>query len=152
MYEFGMRAYCRALAFECLCETRWTEAKSMRLANREIVIYSGHAEDTAPHRKQQSRSQNRSLFHQRYLCKDSNQIGKCYSSRCHAPTNDAEEESKNGFFARLQTVIADRKAKGSSQTREGQEWNGAHKPRWPTKEICWAFQKESGKLDCKTAS
>ena len=63
-------------------------------------------------------------------------LGNVTVVECHAPTNDAEEKSNNDFFARLQTVIADRKVKGGSKNSEGQEWNGAHKPRWPTKDIC----------------
>lgn len=34
-----------------LCETRWLEAVWMRLTSREMVLYSGHTEDCAPHRE-----------------------------------------------------------------------------------------------------
>ena len=55
MYETGKTAQIAAemrlykLAVFGLCETRWTRSAQIRLATGETLIYSGHAEEDAPH-------------------------------------------------------------------------------------------------------
>ena len=55
MYEAGKTAQVAAemrrfnLALLGLCETRWTQSGQLRLTTGEIILYSGHEEDDAPH-------------------------------------------------------------------------------------------------------
>ena len=55
MYEAGKTAQVAAemrrfnLALLGLCETRWIQSGRLRLTTGEIVLYSGHEEDDAPH-------------------------------------------------------------------------------------------------------
>ena len=55
MYEAGKTAQVAAemrrfnLALLGLGETRWTQSGQLRLTTGEIILYSGHEEDDAPH-------------------------------------------------------------------------------------------------------
>ena len=55
MYEAGKTAQVATemrrfnLALLGLCETRWTQSGQLRLTTGEIILYSGHEEDDAPH-------------------------------------------------------------------------------------------------------
>ena len=55
MYKAGKTAQVAAeirrfnLALLGLCETRWTQSGRLRLTTGEIILYSGHEEDDAPH-------------------------------------------------------------------------------------------------------
>ena len=37
------------LAVLGLCETRWTQSGQLRLTTGELILYSGHEEEDAPH-------------------------------------------------------------------------------------------------------
>ena len=55
MYEAGKTAQVTAemrrfnLAVLGLCETRWTQSGQLRLTTGELILYSGHEEEDAPH-------------------------------------------------------------------------------------------------------
>ena len=55
MYEAGKTAQVASemrrfnLSLLGLCETRWTQSGRLRLTTGEIILYSGHEEDDAPH-------------------------------------------------------------------------------------------------------
>ncbi|XP_078574162.1 uncharacterized protein LOC144860669 [Branchiostoma floridae x Branchiostoma japonicum] len=130
MYETGrtaqvakeMRSY--NISLLGLSETRWLQAGQLRLATGEMLLYSGHTEDGAPHTEgvamMLSQEAQRALIGwepvnsliitAKFATKKNNI--NLNVIQCYAPTNnDAEEERKDDFYQRLQAVLDKRRNK-----------------------------------------
>ena len=115
MYEAGKTAQVTTemrrfnLAVLGLCETRWTQSGQLRLTTGELILYSGHEEEDAPH------SEGVGLLLRKEVHKaligweerGSRIITACFKTKnkkikmnivqCYAPTNDKTDEPKEEF-------------------------------------------------------
>ena len=106
-----------------LCETRWLQAGQMRLTSGEMILYSGHTDDGAPHTEgvalmlapEAQRSligwepvNSRIITAQFATQKDNIKLNII---QCYAPTNDAIEDKKDDFYDQLQSVLDRQRAK-----------------------------------------
>ncbi|VDP52865.1 unnamed protein product [Schistosoma margrebowiei] len=123
MWEIGktsqitmeMRRY--NLAVLGISETHWTQAGQKRLATGEILLHPGHEEDNAPHTQgvalMLSKVARDALVgwesHGSRIIKTSFKIKKegilMNIIQCYAPTNDSNDDIKDQFYERLQSVI-----------------------------------------------
>ena len=76
-----------------ISEARWTQAGQTRLMSGEMLLYSGHEEENAPHTEDVALLLSQSA--QRAL----NVI------QWYAPTNNHKEETKDDFYNRLQNIL-----------------------------------------------
>ena len=100
-----------------LCETRWNQSGKRRLATGEIILYSGHEEEDAPHTEGVAFMLNKDA--QKALigweAKGSRLITATFKTSQkkinmnlilgYAPTNNSPDESKNDFYEQLETVL-----------------------------------------------
>ena len=97
-----------------LCETRWNGCGRTRLASGDTIIYSGQDEDQqhqygvallmTPEAKQALLSWT--PVSSRILTARFNSKGrKVFVIQCYAPTNTADDEVKDEFYEKLQSVI-----------------------------------------------
>ncbi|CAH8498299.1 unnamed protein product, partial [Schistosoma bovis] len=110
-----MRRY--NLAVLGISETHWTQAGQKRLATGEMLLYSGHEEDNAPHTQgvalMLSKVARSALVgwesHGSRIIKASFKTKKegiiMNIIQCYAPTNDRNDDIKDQFYERLQSVI-----------------------------------------------
>ncbi|CAH8633484.1 unnamed protein product [Schistosoma curassoni] len=110
-----MRRY--NLAVLGISETHWTQAGQKRLATGEMLLYSGHEEDNAPHTQgvalMLSKVARNALVgwesHGSRIIKASFKTKKegilMNIIQCYAPTNDSNDDIKDQFYERLQSVI-----------------------------------------------
>ena len=120
LYETGKSAQvCREmhkfnLKILGLCETRWNGCGRTRLASGDTIIYSGQDEDQqhqygvallmTPEAKQALLSWT--PVSSRILTARFNSKGrKVFVIQCYAPTNTADDEVKDEFYEKLQSVI-----------------------------------------------
>ena len=100
-----------------LSETRWTQSGQMRLGTGEMLLYSGHMEDGAPHTEgvglmlgQEAQraligweAVNSRIITAKFMTKKKKI--RLNIIQGYAPTNDAEDEKKEDFYQQLQDVI-----------------------------------------------
>ncbi|VDP46372.1 unnamed protein product [Schistosoma margrebowiei] len=82
-------------------ETHWTQVGQQRLTSGKLLLYSGHEEENAPHTQGES--------HGPRIIKASFKTKKEGISiniiQCYVPTNDYNEDAKDQFYDRLQSII-----------------------------------------------
>ncbi|VDO98078.1 unnamed protein product [Schistosoma curassoni] len=110
-----MRRY--NLAVLGIRETHWTQAVQQRLNTGEVPLYSGHEEDNAPHIQgvalMLSKVARNALIgwesHGPGIIKTSFKTKKEGITKniiqCYAPINDSNDDIKDQFYERLQSII-----------------------------------------------
>ncbi|VDP57801.1 unnamed protein product [Schistosoma curassoni] len=100
-----------------ISETHWTHVEQQRIAQGELLLYSGHEEENDPHTlgvalmlfKQAQNGLIRWEFHEPRFIKASFKTKKEGISmnviQCYAPTKDYSEDVKHQFYDRLQLIV-----------------------------------------------
>lgn len=100
-----------------ISKSRWVQSGQKRLISGEMILFSGHEEEDAPHTEgvalMLSRSTQKALIGWeshgpriiRAVFRPKQKKGKLKIVQCHAPTNDSDVEDKCEFYDRLQSVL-----------------------------------------------
>jgi hypothetical protein len=123
MYETGKTAQVAAEMRNCnltvlgISESRWTGSGQKRLTSGEMLLYSGHEEENAPHTQgvalMLSKTAQGALVgweaHGPRIVKATFRTKKRRINmdiiQAYAPTNDSEDQTKEDFYSRLWTII-----------------------------------------------
>jgi exonuclease III len=123
MFETGKTAQVAAemrnynISILGISESRWTDSGQKRLATGEILLFSGHKQENAPHTQgvafMLSKAAQKALIgweaHGPRLITASFKTKKKRINmnivQCYAPTNDSDKDAKEDFYSRLQTII-----------------------------------------------
>ena len=126
MYETGktaqvateMRNY--RLSILGISESRWSGSGQRRLITGELLLFSGHGQENAPHTQgvalMLSRTTQRALIgwegHGPRIITATFRTNERRINmdviQCYAPTNDSDDQDKEEFYSRLLTIIQDR--------------------------------------------
>ncbi|VDP20023.1 unnamed protein product [Schistosoma margrebowiei] len=110
-----MRGYNSAIPG--ISETHWTQAGQKRLATGEMLLYSGHEESNDPHTQGVALMLSKVARNVLVGCEShgSRIIKASFKTKkegilmniiqCYAPTNDSNDDIKDQFYERLQSVI-----------------------------------------------
>ncbi|VDP88003.1 unnamed protein product, partial [Schistosoma mattheei] len=100
-----------------ISETHWTQVEQQRLASWDLLLYSGHEEENAPHTqgvalmpyKQAQNAFIRWESHEPRVIKASFKTKKegipMNVIQSYGPTNEYNEDVKNQFYDRLQSTV-----------------------------------------------
>ncbi|VDO67709.1 unnamed protein product [Schistosoma mattheei] len=100
-----------------ITETYWTKVGQRLLASGELLLYSGDEEENAPHTQGVAfmlfkQAQNALIgweSHRSRIIKTSFKTKKegisMYIIQCYALTNDYNEDAKDQFYDRLQSIV-----------------------------------------------
>ncbi|VDO78318.1 unnamed protein product [Schistosoma margrebowiei] len=100
-----------------ISETHWTQAGQQKLNTGKMLLYSGHEEENAPHSHgvalMLSKVARNALVgwesHRSRIIKPSFKTKKeriiMNIIQCYAPTNDSNDDIKDQFYERLQSII-----------------------------------------------
>ena len=129
MYESGKTAQIATemrnynLTILGISEARWTGSGQKRLASGELLLFSGHEKEDAPHTQgvalMLSKTAQRALIGweahgPRFLVanfRTKKQNINLDVIQCYAPTNESEEEEKDDFYERLLALVQARPRK-----------------------------------------
>ncbi|VDP35100.1 unnamed protein product [Schistosoma margrebowiei] len=116
-----------------ISETHWTQVGQQRLTSEELLLYSGHEEENAPHTqgvalmlsKQAQNALTGWESHGPRIIKASFKTKKegipMNIIQCYAPTSDYNEDAKDQFYNRLQSIIEKSSLAGRQDEIEAQE-------------------------------
>ncbi|VDO72568.1 unnamed protein product [Schistosoma mattheei] len=119
-------------------ETHWTQVGQQSLASGELLLYSGHEEENAPYTEEvalmlSKQAQNALIGWGSYgprIIKSSFKTKKeditMNVIQCYAPTNNYNEDAKDQFYDRLQSVVLNEGPDHSDGRFKCQGWNGQH--------------------------